>query len=124
VGRTLRTDIFRPDCPDGQAGAIHIPHYSSWTPEHEKIQYACMPKGGKRHKFTMAMPSRQRTANHPLGGQSCQECERPTSKDSPPPVAISSCSPPTISCTTSWACAQAPGGTLKHTISEFLLGLG
>lgn len=49
MGRSLRKGIFRPDtCPKGHAGPIHIHHYSRWTPEHQKIQYACVPKGEKR----------------------------------------------------------------------------
>ncbi len=78
MGRSLDTKIYRPEaCPDGHAGPIHIHKYSSWTPEHQKIQYRCCPKGVRRHKFTMVMPPRQPTAAHPEGGQACSECERP-----------------------------------------------
>jgi hypothetical protein len=79
VAAKRRIDVYRPEtCPKGHAGRIwlHGP-YSKWSEAHSKLEYRCNPKGGRRHKFTLTMPPRHPTEDHPHTGETCGNCERP-----------------------------------------------
>lgn len=80
----------RPRCPNGHDGDVWLDGYYARGQFHERPRWVCLPRldpatrkrpplhrdGSRAHKFVEPLPRRHPTANHPLGGHTCAECER------------------------------------------------
>jgi hypothetical protein len=68
----------RPSCPKHPGSTVRLDGYKGcgWSPAYRRPRYRCViaPKT-RGHSFTLPVPVRQPTANHPDSGQACPHCE-------------------------------------------------
>jgi hypothetical protein len=77
VARQTREPV-RPACPHHPGSRVRLDGYvhSAWSPAHRRPRYRCVTEPGSRgHGFSLPVPVRQPTEQHPDSGIACPRCE-------------------------------------------------
>lgn len=77
VEQQVRTP-FRPACPQHPSSRVRLDGYvhSPWSPAHRRPRYRCVTEPCSRgHVFSLPIPVRQPTEQHPDSGMACPRCE-------------------------------------------------
>jgi len=77
VARQTREPV-RPACLHHPGSRVRLDGYvhSAWSPAHRRPRYRCVTEPGSRgHAFSLPVPVRQPTEQHPDSGIACPRCE-------------------------------------------------